>query len=175
MDVRDREAGVCETLGVPMTGPTKDQALKFALMIQHGYPSEHAIQYFFPEMVVTQNAEGLSQAHRLWTLSKEVKDAILTVQDGKEWQDLTLDQQIEFALNKNYAELAYFLYSSNYSTMNSTERMKADIARSALESKVAGSAGKLDPLMQWFSDIKSGKVKLGQSVAPIAGSNVTSH
>ena len=155
-----------------MTGPTKDQALKFALMIQHGYPSEHAIQYFYPELVEAADSEGLQRVHAAWTLSKEVKAAILTVQGDREWQDLSLTDQIEFALNKNYAELAYFLYANNYSTMSGTERQKADIARAALESKLAGSAGKLDPLMQWFSDIKSGKVKLGtQQTAGIGTSH----
>ena len=143
--------------------PTPEQALQFAVMVHHGYPSTDAIQYFFPELAVAKDMEGLLAAHHAWVHDPEVHKAIKTVQ-GKAWHEMSLEEQVEFALNKHYAELAYLLYSHNYAGDNSpADRQKMDVARAALEAKKAGSSGKLDPLMQWFSDIKAGKVTIASA------------
>lgn len=136
--------------------PSREQALQFALMVAGGFPTVDALQYFYPDL---SDPAELRLTHDQWVKSRVVKQALNTVQ-GKPWSDMSLDEKIQFSVNKHYAELAYFLYANNYSDLNGPERSKADVCRTALEAKLAGSAGKMDPLMSWFSDIKTGKIKL---------------
>ena len=79
---------------------------------------------------------------------------------GKSWQEMSLEERIHFSIDKHYSEMAYFLYSHNYSQLVGTDRQKADICRQALEAKIAGTAGKMGPLEQFWADIKTGKVTL---------------
>jgi hypothetical protein len=79
---------------------------------------------------------------------------------------MTLEEKIKTATDNHYAQLAYFLFSHNYSDLGTTDKAKADTARQALEAKLAGTAGKGDALSQFFSDINSGKIKLGKPVLP---------
>ena len=80
--------------------------------------------------------------------------------EGKRWQDMTVHEQIEAAVEKNYREMATYLYRNNYNELEGPHRSKADICRQALEAKIAGMAGKLDALSQFWADVQSGKVKL---------------
>jgi hypothetical protein len=57
---------------------------------------------------------------------------------------------------------SYMLFSNNYIEANSTDKQKLDTARGAIESKLAGTAGKLDALSQFYDDINSGKLKLNK-------------
>lgn len=139
-----------------VTTPSKEDALQFALMIKSGMPTLHAIQYFFSG---DEDPERLKFEHDRWLRSQTLKDAIDHVQ-GKPWKDMSLNEQINFAIEKHYAELAYFLYSHNYAELVGAERQKADICRSSLETKLAGMSGKMTPITQWFDDVKTGKVKL---------------
>ena len=134
----------------------KSSATQFALMLKSGMPSTDAIQYFFDD---EQDPERLRFEHDRWIRSGLVRDAVDAVQ-GKKWSAMTLQEQIQFAIDKHYAELAYFLYSHNYSTLSGAERQKADTCRQALEAKLAGMAGKMTPLTAWFDDVRSGRIKL---------------
>lgn len=142
-----------------MTTPTKEQAQAFALMLQAGMPGEEALAYFF------ENPDEAVASYELWMRSRTLKDATLALQ-GKTWQAMTAEERIELAINKHYNELAYFLYSRNYVSLIGSEKAKADTCRGVLEAKLAGTAGKLDPLMQFWADVKAGKVTL----APQKGS-----
>jgi hypothetical protein len=145
--------------------PTKADARNFALMIQTGFPSKDAIRYFFPDV---DDPAFLVRAHNKWIKASVVQGAIKELQGGKEWQDLSLEEQIDLSIKKHYSELAYFLYSTNYASLTSpAERQKADTCRQALEAKIAGTSGKLDPAMQWLDDVRRGKIKLGGAGASI--------
>lgn len=139
-----------------MIRPTSEQALDFALMLNAGMPPEDAIVYFAEE---GQAAEEMAEVLPLWLKSKEVASAILTLQ-GKKWQDMTAEEKIQFAINKHYTEMAYFLYSHNYSTLTGAYKSKADTCRAALEAKLAGTAGKMTALDRFLTDAASGKVKI---------------
>jgi hypothetical protein len=73
---------------------------------------------------------------------------------------MSLEDRMRTALDQHYNSLAYFLYSHNYTEANSSDKPKIDTARQAIEAKLAGQAGKLDALSQFFDDISTGKVKL---------------
>lgn len=138
--------------------PSASEALQFALMLKAGLPTSDAIVYFFPEDFP---AAELEAEHQRWRKSKVVAKACEKVQ-GRPWVEMTLDQQIQFSIDKHYAEMAYYLYSHNYSELQGADKTKADTCRVALEAKLAGMAGKLDALSSFFADLKSGKVALPQ-------------
>ena len=144
-------------LGLPEGRPDKLDAQQFALMMQAGMPSSDAIRYFYPDI---EDALALSKIHRRWMASPKVGAAVVTLQ-GKNWQDMTLDERIQTSINLHYGQLAYLLYSRNYVELSGPEKAKADTARVALEAKLAGSAGKLGPIEAFWDDIRTGKVKLG--------------
>lgn len=136
--------------------PTKQEALQLALMLTAGMPTLDAVRYFYPD----DEPERVKFEHDRWLRSNHVKSAVKTVQNGKSWQEMSLDERIKFAIDKHYSELAYFLYTNNYATLTGADRQKADVCRAALEAKLAGTSGKMDALTSWFDDVKSGKVKL---------------
>jgi hypothetical protein len=145
-----------------MNLPTKDEALQFAIMLKAGLPARDAIVYF----AQGDDPSSLAQQLSFWLRSKSVRDA-LTVLEGKPWQKMSLKEKMEAALDQHYAGLAYFIYSNNYSDLGKDERMKADTARTALEAKVAGNAGKMSALDEFFTDFKAGKLNLKKPLIDI--------
>lgn len=139
---------------------TKDLAFQFAVMINSGMPPAHAILYFMEEADQTE----LRVTLKTWLGSPFVRSALRTLQ-GKSWQDMSLDEKVKFAVEKNYAEAAYYLYSTNYAELTGADRSKADMCRQVLEVRIAGMSGKTDVLTQWFEDVKSGKVRLGAATS----------
>ena len=152
-----------------MSAPTKETALQFATMLSCGAPAREAITYFLPE---EENGLSLPPAQieallQRWMRSKVVQDAILFTQGG-DWTEMTFEAKLRFALDKTYTEMAYFLYSRNYAELSGPEKAKADTCRTTLEAKLAGTAGKLNAVEQFWSDVAGGKIKLSgpTSVGP---------
>lgn len=134
---------------------TADEAQQFALILASGMPHLDAMGYLRPDL----EGQDLKVELDRWMGSAKVQQAIVTLQGGA-WQAMPLDRKIEFAIEKHYTELAYFLYRNNYNDLDGSQRAKADICRQTLETKLAGMAGKLDALSQFWADVQSGKVKL---------------
>lgn len=133
--------------------PTKDQAFQFAIILQAGLPAEDAILYFTDE----QDEGVLQEMLQAWLRSRYVKQAIITLQ-GKPWDRMSLDEKIKTSLDFTYASMAYFLLTHNYGTLGRDDKAKADSARTALEAKLAGTAGKSDALTEFFTDLRAGKL-----------------
>ena len=137
--------------------PTDTEAYQFAQMIHSGYPPDEAIRYF----------SGMNTSHRdltamadAWRLDAQVQADFLAFQ-GKPFQEMSLNERIKYSLDMHYSQLAYFLYSHNYSEMSSTDQKKADAARAALEANVAGTSGQFNPLQAfWAESLKAGKFKV---------------
>ena len=140
--------------------PSKDQAYQFAVMLSAGSPAREAIRYFLPEdqIEVYSSAQAEQIACR-WLADKEVQRVVVLLQ-GKDWTEMSTEERMRFSLDKTYVEMAYFLYSRNYVDLAGQEKAKADTCRAALESKLAGTAGKLNAVEQFWSDVMAGKVKL---------------
>lgn len=155
LSVRGEDSSGVPAQATSLARPSIDEALQFALMCGSGMPGVDALAYFYPGV----DSASLMDELRVWQTSKRVQTATLKVQ-GKSWQDRSLDERISFALEKHYAEQAYFLYSRNYATLTGTDKLKADTCRQVLEAKLAGTSGKMDPISTWFADVASGKVKL---------------
>lgn len=143
-----------ERAGVQVN-PTEEQAMQFALMLQAGLPASDAILYF----IDSQDPAELAMVLRNWTKSRVVKRAMAKL-ESKPWQEMTLHERMEAALEQHYNGLAYLLKSSHYMEVSQADKAKLDTARGALESKLAGTAGKESPLDRFFSDLNSGKLKL---------------
>lgn len=141
-----------------MTAPDRDQALQFAIMLQAGLPARDAIVYF----AQTDDPAELGKQLQMWVRSREVREAVAKLQ-GKSWQAMTLKEKMAVALDQHYASLAYYLYSNNYSDLGPHEKSKVDTARTAIEAKIAGQAGKMGALDSFFADLQSGRVRLSQA------------
>lgn len=154
-----------------MITPSKEQALHLALLLGSGMPSYDAIRYFLPPDEPNLSETTVKNLHDSWLKSSALKAAILQVQ-GKAWQDMGMEEKIQFAINKHYTELAYFLYSHNYVDTTGTDLTKINQARQVLEAKIAGMAGKMDALTRFWDDVTTGKVKLtAVPAAKMAGAN----
>ena len=126
----------------------------FALMLLAGAPITDACAYFFSNEDGTQPHEAfIIAAAEKWPDQPEVLAAIKKHMGGEEWHKLTDHSRLELAMTKHYNEMAYFLYTHNYSELKGTDRMKADTCRQSLESKLAGTAGKGDQLNQYYKDV----------------------
>lgn len=138
--------------------PSREEAVQFAVMLYVGMPSREAILYFMSDNEAA-DPSFVELKKDSWEASPFVVKEVSKLQGG-EWEKLSLDERIQVALNKQYAEKAYFLYTHNFSEVNGAELSKMQEARKVLEAKLAGTSGKLDPLGAFYDDIKSGKVKL---------------
>lgn len=138
-----------------MTNPTPEQAHAFCVMLNAGLPAEQAILYF----IDSEDPLAISLVLAKWQRSKEVGRAAKALL-GKDWQDLTTDEMIDKALDQHYRSLAWFLRSTNYTSAGQVEKQKLDSARTALEAKKAGTAGKTDALSAFYADMKAGKFNL---------------
>ena len=146
--------------------PTKEQAYHFALMLASGMPAQDAIVYFLsPEQVAADTSLPRVMMAQ-WLHSEEVGQAVLALQRAP-WQTMDPEERIRFAIDKHYNELAYYLYSHNYSDLMGAEKAKADTCRQVLEMKLAGMAGRVDALSAFWNDVMSGKVKLIAGGTPL--------
>lgn len=135
--------------------PTAEQAWQFVVMINSGLPASDAIMYF--QDPTSPLAPGqLAVMLSCWVQCRAVKRAQIEFM-GKSWQDMSIQERIQKAVDKHYSELAYFLFSHNYSDLTGPEKQKADTCRIALEAKLAGNSGKMSALDQFFSDFAAKK------------------
>jgi hypothetical protein len=129
---------------------TAPQAEEFARIVLSGVPTSRAVYYFLPAECTKDDAE---EAAKEWYAQKEVQDSLQRLTGGVPWQRLDRNERLTLALDKHYAELAYFLWSNNYSELDGAGKQKADTCRQALESKVAGTAGKGNAMERFYEDL----------------------
>ncbi len=130
--------------------PTKEQAQQFALMLTTGIPPAEAMRYFLPDEALPDVVVEMAER---WARCADVRAAIIALNDDKAWSELTPEERIKKALEKHYNEMAFFLYSTNYIDLDGAKKQKADSCRSALETKLAGMAGKMDALSSFYMDM----------------------
>ena len=126
------------------------QAEEFARIILSGVPLTRAARYFLPPELEPDDVQA--EAHGFWG-QEEVQRAMEALTGGVPWQRLSKDERLQIALDKHYAELAYFLWSTNYSELDGAGKQKADTCRQALEAKVAGTAGKGNAMERFYEDL----------------------
>jgi hypothetical protein len=131
----------------------EDNALQFAIMLNAGLPPSQAILYFYDDP-----AEAVDKL-RFWMNSRLVKRAMASLMK-KSWQEMSLDEKCKFALEQHYSQLAFLLHSEHYGEVNPADKSKLDTARTAIEAKLAGMAGKTDALSQFLEDIRNSKMRV---------------
>lgn len=131
--------------------PSAAHAEAFATMLQLGAPPTDAIRYFVEAEDWTPQA--LQALAERWLRDKQVRQHRKRLM-GKGFEEMSPEERIKYALDKHYSEMAYFLHSHNYSTLEGASKVKADTARQVLEAKLAGLAGQLDPLSRFWEDFR---------------------
>lgn len=134
-------------------------ASQFAVMLASGMPPSDIIPYFLP----TESDEERAFTLKKWLHSRELNRAVKALQ-GKGWEQMSVEERMRYAVDKHYSEMAYFLYRHNYAELSGPDKQKADTCRAAIEARLAGMAGKVDTLTQFFDDLRSGKLRVGQPV-----------
>ena len=124
--------------------PKPDEAMELALMLQAGVEPRQALGYFFD----SSSEADIAYAH--WLPHRRLQEAFTKLNKG-EWQKLSPEERIELALNKHYAEMAYFLWTHHFAELAGKELDKADVCRDVLEKKLAGTAGQT-PLQRFWDD-----------------------
>lgn len=135
--------------------PSKEAALQFCVMLQAGLPASEAILYF----AETDDPGELAMMLQKWMRSRAVKAAQAELM-GKSWQDMGLEERCRYALDQHYSALAFLLYSTHYAEVGSADKAKLDSARTAIEAKLAGTAGKGDAMSNFLDDLRLGRIKL---------------
>lgn len=135
--------------------PTPEEAQAFAVMLQAGLPASDAMCYFTD----SSDPVVVSQMVQNWQRSRAVKAAIRSMM-GRNWQDMSPEERLKTALDKHYTDLAYMLWSRHYLEADGAMKGKLDSARTAIEAKLAGQAGRTDALTRFFDDIQSGRLNL---------------
>jgi hypothetical protein len=126
------------------------QAKEFALILLAGAPATHAVRYFLPDPAAE---EEVLEAVEAWPSQPEVLEAMREYSGGESWHEMSTKARLDLALTKHYNEMAYFLWTSNYVDLESSERVKADTCRAALEVKVSGLAGQDSPLAKFYHEM----------------------
>lgn len=126
------------------------EARQFALMLLAGAPASTACSYFLD---ATAPDEQIAFAAEEWPRQKEVLAAIRELTGGIPWHEMDPAERLKLALEKHYAEMAFFLWTTNYIDADGAAKIKADTCRQALEGKVAGTAGTSDPLRQFYETL----------------------
>lgn len=139
--------------------PDENQASQFAVMLEAGLTATQAILYF----IESDDPGYLGQVAARWTRARTVQKAQQALLD-KSWAAMSTDERMKVALDRHYSQLATILFSTHYAEANPQEKGKMDEARKALESKVAGTAGKGDPFSRFMDDLNTGKLKLAARI-----------
>lgn len=137
------------------------EAQQFALLQLSGVPAYEAVGFFLPSAATEEARE---KAALDLPRQPEVAKAMQRLSGGKPWQELRSEERINLAIEKHYAEMAYFLWTHNYAELSGPDKMKADTCRQALEAKLAGTAGKgnaLDRFYESVIDMYKKQIKVG--------------
>jgi hypothetical protein len=124
-------------------------------MLTAGLPQMHAVLYFLPDPDAAHAEEVLRLAHA-WQRSADVLAAIAQL-NGGEWVALDEDRRLQIALDKHHAELAYYLYTTSFTTAAGAELGKLNTARQAIRDKLSGGIDADSPLARFMRDLIEGK------------------
>ena len=140
---------------------TTREAAQFASMVLSGAPAGEVVRYFWP---ANTSEDLLAASEDEWPMQPEVLEALQQQTGGMPWHQLSDDQRLDLSLKKHYNEMAYFLWTTNYAECGGSEKMKSDTCRQAIETKVAGMAGRESPLAQFYHDLLTRYDQQGKAV-----------
>ena len=128
----------------------EEEASQFAAMLLAGAPVVDAVGYFFPEDV---HEAFVAEAIEEWPVQKEVLEALQRYTGGEAWHKMSDEARSELALRKHFNEMAYYLWTNNYTELDGSGKVKADTCRQALQDKALGIAGQDSPIARFYHDL----------------------
>lgn len=137
-------------------------ALEFVKLLHAGLPADHALAYMAPDYYATIGEPARKTLVGRWLSSRIVLAATEQLHEGK-WAKLPLAKREEIALDKTFGQLAYYLYTHDYATLEGPDLKKANDARVALMEKLKATdvEGDETPMQRLMRDILSGNAQLG--------------
>jgi hypothetical protein len=122
---------------VPVPRMKPEMAQQFALLLDAGCDPVSAVGYVVPGAGERQ----CKSVAKSWLRDRAVLAAVNTLNGGA-YVTLSHEQRMDLALRHHYAQLAFFLKTTHFSTVWSKEGLaKIQMARQALESVVRGEQG----------------------------------
>jgi hypothetical protein len=148
----------------------EEEAAQFAAMLLAGAPVVDAVGYFFPEDV---HEAFVAEAIEEWPVQKEVLEALQRYTGGEAWHKMSDEARSELALRKHFNEMAYYLWTNNYTELDGSGKVKADTCRQALQDKASGIAGQDSPIARFYHDLLN-RVESEVMVMPVPASKLES-
>lgn len=156
---------------------TPEYAREFVKLLHAGIPASQTLSYFAPEHFASLRPSKRREWLTRWQNSPLMAEAATAFTKGA-WQDLDKDSRLQVAIDKHMAELAYFLYTTNYQRADGTDLKKLTDARTAIMAFMAEGDGDADtPMMRALKELLDGKIgdgkppQLGETI-PIEHTNV---
>ncbi len=152
-----------EAVATPVPPLTRELADQFVKCLSAGLPAATAFAYCAPDVSDPRHAST--------ALAKWLNDPLLVLAvnalNGGEWHELEPDRRLEVALDKHFAELAYYLWSHNFAVSDGAELAKLIEARKAITEKMKLDSGEGEdtPFVKAMRDLVSGA--LGDAAPPL--------
>ena len=146
---------------VPPPALTSETAYEFVQLLHAGLSGLDALAFIAPEYREALAGDAAkSQAWLLqWSRSRLVLEAATTLNHGQ-WHKLDAEARLAIALDKHYAELAYFLYTHDWATLQGLDLSRATDARTALAKKLEGREASDDsPMLAFMRALQEGNVR----------------
>lgn len=143
--------------------PTKEEGHALATMLLAGLTPADAIAYFLDG---SEDPQQVAELIRKWRRSRHTQAAMKALL-GKAFHEMTPQEQMDTALRIHYAQLSALLFTNHYAEASAMDKSKLDSARTAIEAKMAGTAGKGDAIQRFFDDVNAGRIKLNTPVARV--------
>lgn len=140
---------LARTYALTHTPPTEQQAYDLAKLLRAGVPQPDALAYVLGPGLDPRSASAILFT---WLRSPALRDALATLNGGA-WPTLAPEARLDVALDKHYAEMAYFLYTHDFEQATGPELRKLDTARQALEAQRTGKLQANSPFMKFLTAI----------------------
>jgi len=121
--------------------------MDLATLLRSGVPQPDALAYILGPSLDPHLAPTILAR---WLRDPAVRDALATLNGGA-WPTLAPEARLDVALDKHYAEMAYFLYTHDFDQATGPELRKLDTARTALEAQRTGRLQANSPFMKFLT------------------------
>lgn len=144
-----------------LPSPTPADAATYVQIRLAGVPPDEAVNFFLPAGTRLGPA-----AHRRWATDWELHRHVVAAWDAHyaaKWHELSHSDRLEHAMTLHLAQLAYYLYTADFTAADANVRKMAearDAIRLHLDALKGGDASKFDLFMR---TLLQGKTS-GQSV-----------
>lgn len=141
----------------PAVQPTATTAAEYVRIRAAGLPCEEAVAFFLPPGTRKLSAAALKALGGEWEISAPVAAAWDAFHGGK-WQELSADTRLGIAIDHHLAQLAYYLYTSDFTDpLANTKKIgeARDAILAKLESDKGGDDSRFNAFMRALIDGKS--------------------